>query len=187
MPKSRQSDEIQRAAWDTEQLFRQHSASLMRYLRTTVRDPGDLEDLAQEAFIRYFQARSNGESIHSPKAWLYRVGRHLALDHAKKSRPVLLDDAGWRAVEAERSGTAAADDEPQSLRTAPLPWYLLSPLEKECLLLRAEGLTFREAGEVLNVSISTVASYLARAIKKLRRAVHRPHETPQHSGTAPLR
>lgn len=187
MPGSGHSESIQQAAWETEELFEQHFANLTRYLRSGVRDTGELEDLAQETFIRYFQARCNGETIDKPKAWLYRVGRRLALDHAKKSRPVLLDDAGWRAVEAEQAASPATEGDATSLRTANLPWHQLSALERECLLLRAEGLTFREVAEVLDVSISTVASYVGRAIQKFRRAVEKPSETPQHSGTAPVR
>ena len=44
---------------------------------------------------------------------------------------------------------------------------LLSASEQECLLLRAEGLRYREIGEVLGISISTVSDTVSRAIKKL--------------------
>ncbi len=184
MPELRQPDAIQRAAWETEQLFSEHSSNLARYLCSGVRSVTDIEDIVQETFVRYFQARCNGTEIGNAKGWLYRVGRHLVLDHAKKSKPVLLDDAGWRAVEADQARIApdTAGD-----RAAGLPWHLLSDTERECLLLRAEGLKFREIAEVLDVSISTVASYVARAIKKLRSAVTRPSETPDHRRAAPLR
>lgn len=183
MPKSGQPDAIQRAAWETEQLFADHSSNLIRYLRSGVRNITDIEDIAQETFVRYFQARCNGESIDNPKGWLYRVGRHLALDHAKKAKPVLLDDAGWRVVEAERACLPESADD----RAASLPWHLLSDQERESLLLRAEGMKFREIAEVLDVSISTVASYVSRALKKLRKAVASTSETPDVRRVAPLR
>jgi RNA polymerase sigma-70 factor, ECF subfamily len=43
----------------------------------------------------------------------------------------------------------------------------LAEAERECLLLRAEGLRYREIGEVLGIPTSTVADTVARAIKKL--------------------
>ena len=187
VPTPGHSDAIQQAAWDTEQLFAEHSSSLIGYLRSGVRNITDIEDIAQETFIRYFQARSNGESIDNPKGWLYRVGRRLALDQAKKAKPVLLDDAGWSKAEAENAYRPPPDSDDRSLRSPNLPWHLLSEMERECLLLRAEGLTFREVAEVLDVSISTVASYVARAVKKLRQAVATPSETPDHGRTAALR
>jgi RNA polymerase sigma-70 factor (ECF subfamily) len=39
--------------------------------------------------------------------------------------------------------------------------------ERECLMLRAEGLRYREIGEVLGIPTSTVADLVDRAVKKL--------------------
>jgi len=44
---------------------------------------------------------------------------------------------------------------------------LLSASERECLLLRAAGLRYREIGEVLGIATSTVSDTVDRAIKKL--------------------
>lgn len=187
MSASDQPDEIRQAAIETEQLFSEYSASLVRYLRTGLRDASEIEDLAQETFIRYFQARSNGEEIGNPKGWLYRVGRRLAVDQAKKAKPVLLDEEGWRGVEAARTEPAGGDEVEQSQRWSHLPWHVLSEMEKECLLLRAEGLTFREVADVLDVSMSSAASYVARAIKKFQRAVPKTSETSDYRRVAPLR
>ena len=187
MSVSDQPDAIRQAAIETEQLFSEYSASLVRYLRTGLRDATEIEDLAQETFIRYFQARSNGEEIEHPKGWLYRVGRRLAVDHVRRAKPVLLDEEGWRGVEAARAEPTGDDDAEQSQRWSHLPWHLLSEMEKECLLLRAEGLTFREVAEVLDVSMSSAASYVARAIKKFQRAVPKTIETPDYRRTTPLR
>jgi len=43
----------------------------------------------------------------------------------------------------------------------------LTDCERECLLLRAGGLRYREIGEVLDIPTSTVGDTLDRAIKKL--------------------
>jgi len=44
---------------------------------------------------------------------------------------------------------------------------LLTESERECLLLRAGGLRYREIGEVLGIGTSTVGDTVERAIKKL--------------------
>ncbi len=44
---------------------------------------------------------------------------------------------------------------------------LLTHAERECLLLRARGLRYREIGEVLGLATSTVGDTVERAIKKL--------------------
>jgi RNA polymerase sigma-70 factor (ECF subfamily) len=42
-------------------------------------------DIAQEAFLRLWKQWENGENILNPRAWLLRVTRNLAEDHAKSS------------------------------------------------------------------------------------------------------
>ncbi len=165
------------AAWETEELFVQHSASLMRFLQGSIRNSNDLEDLTQEAFVRFFLARSKNETIEHPKAWLFRVVRNLAMDHVRKKTPELLDEEGWEKVEAHQSSYQELNATELSLQISSLPWHKLSRTEKECLQLRAEGLKFREVAEILDITISTVASYVARAIEKLK--------TPQDQTSEP--
>ena len=45
--------------------------------------------------------------------------------------------------------------------------HWLSAQERQCLLLRAEGLRYREIGEILGVGTSTVGEFLQRALRKL--------------------
>ena len=47
------------------------------------------------------------------------------------------------------------------------PIRQLTDSERECLLLRSEGLRYREIGDVLRISTSTVGETVMRAIKKL--------------------
>jgi len=51
--------------------------------------------------------------------------------------------------------------------SASLKW--LSAQELQCLLLRAEGLRYREISEVLGIATSTVGEFLQRALRKLTR------------------
>lgn len=42
-------------------------------------------DITQEAFLRLWKKREDGEQIVNPRAWLLRVARNLAEDHAKSA------------------------------------------------------------------------------------------------------
>jgi RNA polymerase sigma-70 factor (ECF subfamily) len=42
-------------------------------------------DVTQEAFLRLWKQREGGEEILNPRAWLLRVARNLAEDHAKSA------------------------------------------------------------------------------------------------------
>ena len=56
---------------------------LALFARRFVRDPAEAEDIAQEALMR---ARENLHTLRSParaEAWLFRICRHAAIDHAR--------------------------------------------------------------------------------------------------------
>ncbi len=44
----------------------------------------------------------------------------------------------------------------------------LSPAQRDCLALRTRGLKYREIGEVLNLSVSTVGENVQRGLEKLK-------------------
>ncbi len=182
-----QPDPTTRAAWETEELFKQHFSNLVRFLRAGLRYTNDTEDVAQEAFFRYFRARCAGEEIGNPKGWIYRVARRLILDTLKRHKPVLLDEESWNAAEAKHSLASDQRDPELSLMVDELPWDSLSKKERECLLLRTQGFTYREVAETMEVKIPTVASYVSRAVKKLRKPAKRTSETPTRRRTSPLR
>lgn len=174
------------AARETEDLFAENRDSLVRYLRHQLGDYAVAEDIAQESFIRFFQARSQGEDVVQPRAWLFRVAHNLLIDYGRKKKPELLDADGWLRVERQIGGGSAGSMEARAEVLA-LPWHKLTSVEFQCLQLRAEGLKFREIGEVLDLTISTVASYVARALKKLQEVETKSSATPEHRRTSPTR
>ena len=160
---------------ETEALFNEYRGSLLRYIQYHFDDRSEAEDIAQESFVRFYQARVHEEEILRPKAWLFRVARNLSLDLGRKKKPELLDEKGWLAAESNMAVTPSRFYEEADLMG--LPWDSLTGAELECLRLRAEGLKLREIGEVLGVSVSTVVSYISRAVTKLRPVVEEEFAT----------
>lgn len=171
------------AAWETEHLFAECRDSLVRYLRYRLDDFSEAEDIAQESFLRFFQARSRKERILQPRAWLFRVAHNLSIDQGRKKRPELLNEKEWVSIEGKLISPSSRSIE-NAVYVSQLAWERLTAAELECLRLRSEGLKFREIAEVLDLSVSTVVSYIARAISKLRASEVGKSETPKH-GRAP--
>ncbi len=170
------------ATRETEDLFGEHRESLLRYIRHHLTDRSEAEDIAQESFVRFYQARSRDEEILQPKAWLFRVAHNLLVDLGRKKKPELLDEQGWLAVEGRMVVEPVGLDRRAEL--ARVPWHRLTAIELECLRLRSEGLKLREVGEVLEVSISTVVSYISRALTKLRPAAEEEFAASDHRRVA---
>lgn len=166
---------------ETEDVFASYRESLIRYLRYHMDDSSEAEDIAQEAFVRYYESRIRREEILQPRAWLFRVAHNLVIDRGRKKKPELLDDDAWQNMERRLvSPTAPAD---VKVYVSQLPWHQLSQMELECMRLRTEGLKLREIGEVLDLAISSVVSYLARATKKLGAIEVGENSTSQHGRT----
>src|SRR5581483_9065031 len=70
--------------WFLSQVFH-HRAALHRYLAKLTSGAEDIEDLAQETYIRIY-ALPDYQRIESPKALLFRIAHNLAVDRARQRK-----------------------------------------------------------------------------------------------------
>ena len=147
--------------------------SVFRYLVRVLDDPSEAEDVMQEAFIQFYRALHKGQVIEDVRPWLFRVAHNLVLYRFRKKSPVeLLDPAGWDLLSKQsRDPSASAEQrvlEKEQQARFEVALARLSPQEKYCLELRAEGLSYREIAQVLEMKAPTLVSFLGRVIKKLK-------------------
>ncbi len=145
------------------EVYEQARPSLVLYVRQLV-GPGDAEDLVQVAFLRLYQQLVRRQSVENVRGWLYRVVHNLAIDHLRiqNRREWLLDQ------NVRPAGPTAATAEEAIIRRQQIVQALsrLTDRERHCLLLRAEGLSYREIGQIVGTSAKAVGVYLARGLKK---------------------
>ncbi len=150
------------------QLMKDCGTDLARYARAMTRERALVQDGVQEAFLRYFIARTGGQHIKNSRAWLFRVLRNYLLDCRRRAgfvSGVDLDSA--MDVKDHRQDIATGYEQNESFRYA---LSTLSPRERECMRLRLEGFGYEEIAYVLRIRPGTVASLLARGLKKIRRS-----------------
>jgi RNA polymerase sigma factor (sigma-70 family) len=149
-------------------VYEAHSQGLLSYASSLLRSREDAVDILQEAFLRFFVERSYGRQIENPRAWLYRVVRNLSLDWLE--RAAFRRDLG----ETNPEMLAGTGDSPETmLRRKEMAGEIASLLtegEFQCVVLRAQGLSYEEMADVLHLSAGTVASFLGRVHKKLQKA-----------------
>src|SRR6478735_1178533 len=68
-----------------EALYEQHSREVWAIAYGRWMDSDLAMDIAQEAYLRLWRQWEAGDDIQNPRAWLLRVARNLAEDHAKSS------------------------------------------------------------------------------------------------------
>lgn len=144
-------------------LFDRWYMSLVRYALRTTANYDLAEDLAQDTFMQLYQALRTGKRIEHPKAWTICVLRR-AMNKQMKNRSL-----HEQLEEADIPGEPAAEIS----RLAEIRDFLsvLSAREEEVLLLRLEALKYREIADQLGISMNSVNTLLARALRKLRDAM----------------
>jgi len=140
---------------------------LKRFLARFFSDRQDIEDVAQEAYLRAYVAEQKKE-IEQPKAFLFRIARNLALTQlTKKSRQItdyIEDSRGSTVIEYG----AAADSEAEALESFGLYCEAVATLPEKCrqvfLLRKVHGLSHKEIAERMSMSVSSVEKYLRRGV-----------------------
>jgi RNA polymerase sigma-70 factor (ECF subfamily) len=143
-----------------------------------VRDAHEVEDVAQEVFLKVYTRIDAFDERSQFYTWLYRVAVNAAKDHVKKRvrRPAVpLDEADALPGPGEPPEAGAARSE--TVRSVRAAIGGLPVRYREVLTLRElEGLSYDEIAEVLGISIGTVESRLHRARARLKRKLQRTME-----------
>lgn len=155
-------------------LVTKYQRKIFRLLSRLIRDPGEIEDVAQEAFIKAYRALPNFRGDSAFYTWLYRIAINTAKNHlvaqgrraptsteaeveeaenfedADGLRDVNTPDAMLMSRQVGEAVNRAIDRLPEDLRTA-------------IVLRELEGLSYEEIAESMNCPIGTVRSRIFRA------------------------
>lgn len=151
-------------------VYLEHRTFLKRFLSRFLTSPDDIEDVVQETFLRAYNAEHKHTDIHSPKAFLFRVARNLALKElGRKSRLITNYIADLGATEVIDGQNSVEDEVAQRERLAVF-CKAAATLPLQCrrsfLLRKIYGLTQQEISRELNISVSTVEKHLATGLMR---------------------
>lgn len=162
--------ENQRQSEDLEQtvveLYCTMRPPLLGYAYHVIGSSGEAEDLVQNAFLKLFDQLRRDTKILNLRSWLYRVVHNMAIDHARRKGIQDSLNAEWLAQRILCDVPHSAENELIRRQNIARSLQGLNERERQCLLLRAEGLSYAEIGEVLGTSPKAVSVYLARGLKK---------------------
>jgi len=154
----------------SETAFKRDLVALIPHLRAFARtlcgDAAAADDLAQDAILKAWDARSCFQMGTNMKAWTFMILRNQFYSEKRRSwRQSQLDQEA-----AERTLVAADDPEaPVALDEMRLAMGMLPPEQREALILvGAGGFAYEEAADICGCAVGTVKSRVSRA----RRALH---------------
>jgi RNA polymerase sigma-70 factor (ECF subfamily) len=161
-------------------LVTKYQRKIFRLLSRLIRDPAEIEDVAQEAFIKAYRALPNFRGESAFYTWLYRIAINTAKNHlvsqgrraptsteteiedaetfeeADALREVNTPDAMMMSRQVGEAVNRAIDRLPEDLRNA-------------IVLRELEGLSYEEIAESMNCPIGTVRSRIFRAREAIAR------------------
>jgi RNA polymerase sigma-70 factor (ECF subfamily) len=157
-----------------ELLVSKYQRRITRLLSRIIRDPSDIEDVAQEAFIKAYRALPNFRGESAFYTWLYRIAINTAKNHfaaqgrraptrasaelgdtensddALVLRDVATPDAVLLSKQVGEAVNRAIERLPEDLRTA-------------IVLRELEGMSYDEIAHAMNCPVGTVRSRIFRA------------------------
>lgn len=151
-----------------------YQRKLGRLLSRFMRDPGEVEDVAQEAFLKAYRALPSFRGDSAFYTWLYRIGINTAKNYLVAMGRRAPTSTAMDAEEAEDMGQLehvqdlntpenmlmsrqVADTVNQTLEKLP------EELRTAISLREMEGLSYEEIASVMNCPIGTVRSRIFRA------------------------
>jgi RNA polymerase sigma-70 factor (ECF subfamily) len=149
-------------------VFLEHQSSLKRFIARFFSRPQDVEDVVQEAYLRAFGAVKSGEDVRSPKAFLFRIAKNVALNElATKSRRLTDYIEDSTAQDVIDKGSSAEDQVMGQEKLAMFCGAVASLPEQSrraFLMRKVYGLSHQEISERLGISISTVEKHVASGL-----------------------
>ena len=139
---------------------------LWRFAARLARDPHDAEDLVQRACVRALERRQQLQPGTAPLSWMYSIMHSVWLNEVRARRIRSRAGMEWNDEVADSiPDPSGASPEMDTLHRQVIAAVERLPDAQRTvmLLVAVEGLSYREAAEVLDVPVGTVMSRLARA------------------------
>ncbi len=164
------------------ELLRRYQGPVFSLVYRMVRDRATAEDLAQEAFVRAFQAIGTFDPAFKFSSWIFKIAHNHTIDHLRKRKldTVSLEGSPYSRDDEDEARTrmevASAGETPeQVLEARELGSRLeeaigrLRPEYRAVVLLRhVEGYAYDEIARILDLPLGTVKTFLHRARAQLK-------------------
>jgi RNA polymerase sigma-70 factor (ECF subfamily) len=148
-----------------------HGAAVLGLLRKLCGNMHDAEDLFQEVATRVWRHRDSWGRIRNLRPWLMTIAYRVFIDGGSKSpnqtMHVYEDDTHSPIVPSAAGRLLETQEARQAVEDA---LTALSPALRSVVALHyTGGLSLREVGQTLGISVGTVKSRLSAALDQLRR------------------
>ena len=151
-----------------DEAFTLHHRAVFATARAILRDAAVAEEITQEVFLKLYRHLATAPTGELLRPWLLRVTLNESRNAIRSRNRSLTRDTVYEKARQE----TAAEFEPESSQQMENARRALDKIKepmRSCLLLRHQGLSYREIAHTLSVKENCVGSLVARARKEFAR------------------
>ncbi len=168
-----QTFETAKSAPSFDEAFTLHHRAVYRAAYALVRDTGLAEDVTQEVFIKLYNHIDSLNDEEHVRPWLLRVTHNTALNTIRsRTRTSARDEEFVKAMTVGDAMSVRIDSDYErrvELDEARRALEQIKEPMRSCLLLKQQGLSYKEIAQTLSVNESNVGSLVARGRKEFMR------------------
>lgn len=148
-----------------EEAFTLHHRTVFRAARSVVQDGGLAEDVTQEVFIRLYKHIDTLPNLEMLRPWLIRVALNVAKNTVRGNIRANTRDEIYVKETVGNSIVSVESEFEQKSEVSEINRALNKVKEplRSCLVLKQQGLSYREIAESLSLNESSIGTYVARA------------------------
>jgi len=148
-----------------EEAFTLHHRTVFRAARSVVQDAGLAEDVTQEVFIRLYKHMDSLPDLEMLRPWLIRVALNVAKNTLRGNIRANTRDENYVKETVDKSVFSVESDYEQKSEVSEINRALSKVKEplRSCLVLKQQGLSYREIAESLSLNETSIGTYVARA------------------------
>jgi RNA polymerase sigma factor (sigma-70 family) len=151
-----------------DEAFTLHHRAVFATARAILRDAALAEEVTQDVFLKLYRHLDSAPGGELLRPWLLRVTLNESRNAIRGRNRALARDTAYEKTRQE----ATMEFEPDSSKQLEAARRALDKIKepmRSCLILRQQGLSYREIAETLSVKENYVGSLVARARKEFTR------------------
>lgn len=156
-------------------LYKHYFSKLMRFTTIYVKSEQVAEEIIGDVFFDVWKNRQSLRQINNFNAYIYTLSRNKSIDYLRSNQNAPDQWENFPLDLYSRTETTPEDDLISKELTHKLN-QAIDSLPNQCKmafkLIREDNLKYKEAAEVLNISVKTLEAHITKAVKTLREVIH---------------
>ncbi len=171
------------------QTFLENTTYLQSFLRRFLHRQQDIEDVAQEAYLKAYTAEQQN-SVEHPRAFLFTIAKNIAINELKKKTHQVTGYIEQCKTLPTPHVTDTLEHELEAQQSLGVYCEAVAALPERCrrvyLLRRVHGLKQQEIADTLGISLRMVEKHLQKGARDCRDFILQQEQAASPQGTTTL-